>query len=230
MTRITELLRKARRRPWHALGVALAYARGHYYRVKYRLLGRKVIIGRRFRVIGRLDIRGPGTVIFGNDCFVHSTYIQPTTPWTHAPEAVIRFGNRVGLAGTRIGCQCGVTVGDNTGLSDARILDTDFHNPRDTSGDRQNSEARGQHVTIGQNVWMGTGVMILKGVTIGDNAVVGAGAVVGTNVPPDSMVFGNPARVIWKFAAVGVTPGDESSSDEDGAKDAKILEREQLPK
>jgi acetyltransferase-like isoleucine patch superfamily enzyme len=41
--------------------------------------------------------------------------------------------------------------------------------------------------------------MVLKGVTIGDNAVVGAGAVVGTNVPPNVIVFGNPAKVIWKL-------------------------------
>jgi acetyltransferase-like isoleucine patch superfamily enzyme len=175
-------------------------ARGRYYYVKFRLLGRRVVIGRNFRVVGKLDIRGPGTVIFGDDCFVTSTYIQPTTPWTHSPDAVIKFGNGVGLAGTRLGCEVSIEVGDNCGLSDSRILDTDFHNPRDTSGNRQNSApASAQGVRIGNNVWLGTACMILKGVTIGDNAVVGAGAVVGTSVPPNVIVFGNPAKVIWKL-------------------------------
>jgi maltose O-acetyltransferase len=52
-------------------------------------------------------------------------------------------------------------------------------------------------IVIGSNVWTGAGSMILKGVHIGDNAVVGAGAVVTINVPPNAIVFGNPAKVIW---------------------------------
>src|SRR5688500_18354063 len=97
-----DALRKAAKEPWHALRVIRSICRGQYYRVKFKLLGRRVIIGRRFRVTGQLDIRGPGTVIFGDDCFVNSSYISPTTPWTHTPEAVIRFGNGVGLAGARL--------------------------------------------------------------------------------------------------------------------------------
>jgi acetyltransferase-like isoleucine patch superfamily enzyme len=207
----TATLRKVRKRPFHALRVASLLGRGHYYRIKFRLLGRRVIIGRRFRVLGKLDIRGPGTVIFGDDCFVSSTYLQPTTPWTHAPDAVIRFGNGVGLAGTRLGCQGLIEVGNNCGLSDARILDSDFHNARDTSGDRQNSAAVTQPVVIGNNVWLGAGSMILKGVTIGDNSVVGAGAVVATHVPSNVIVFGNPAKVIWKLSSQTEVPVHSTS-------------------
>ncbi len=192
-------LRKVRERPLDAVRAALMLTRGQYYRVKFKLLGKRVIIGRRFRVKGRLDIRGPGTVIFGDDCFVVSTYLQPTTPWTHSREAVIKFGNGVGLAGTRIGCQQLIEVGNNCGLSDARLLDSDFHNARDTSGNRQNSAPVTQPIRIGNNVWFGTGSMVLKGVTIGDNAVIGAGSVVATHVPADVIVFGNPAKVIWKL-------------------------------
>ncbi|MGH7678107.1 MAG: acyltransferase [Gemmatimonadaceae bacterium] len=175
----------------------MSFARGHAYRLKFKLLGRRVVIGKRFRVTGRLDIRGPGTVIFGDDCFVNSTYIQPTTPWTHSPEAVIRLGNGVGLAGTRLGCGMLIEVGDNTGLSDSHILDSDFHDARASSDNRQNTHGGTRPVRIGRNVWLGTGSMILKGVNIGDNAVVGAGSVVASNVPPNAVVFGNPAKVIW---------------------------------
>src|SRR5687767_4552730 len=59
-------LRAARQQPGYALRAATSFAKGYYYRVKFRLLGRRVVIGRRFRVTGRLDIRGPGTVIFGD--------------------------------------------------------------------------------------------------------------------------------------------------------------------
>lgn len=187
----------ASRQPGLAIRVALSFTRGYMYRLKFRLLRRRVTIGKRFRVTGRLDIRGPGTVIFGDDCFVDCTYVQPTTPWTHTEEAVIRFGNGVGLAGTRLGCQLLIEVGDNTGLSDSRIMDTDFHDARAASSNRQNSQGGSKPIVIGRNVWMGAGSMILKGVRIGDNAVVGAGAVVASNVPANSIVFGNPAKVIW---------------------------------
>lgn len=53
-----------------------------------------------------------------------------------------------------------------------------------------------EDVTIGNNVWIGGRVIILKGVAIGDNSVVGAGSIVTRDVPPNSIVAGNPARVI----------------------------------
>ena len=54
-------------------------------------------------------------------------------------------------------------------------------------------------VTIGDNVWIGGGVTIIGGVTIGRNAVVAAGSVVIRDVPPDTLVAGNPARVIRRL-------------------------------
>lgn len=51
-------------------------------------------------------------------------------------------------------------------------------------------------VTIGDDVWIGKNATILKGVAIGDRAVVAMQAVVTTDVPADSVVAGNPARVV----------------------------------
>ena len=51
-------------------------------------------------------------------------------------------------------------------------------------------------VVIEDNVWIGGGAILLPGVTIGRNAVVGAGAVVTRSVPANTVVAGNPARVI----------------------------------
>jgi maltose O-acetyltransferase len=59
---------------------------------------------------------------------------------------------------------------------------------------------RGQEVAksivIEDNVWVGGGAILLPGVRIGRNAVVGAGAVVSRSVPENTVVAGNPARII----------------------------------
>jgi maltose O-acetyltransferase len=49
---------------------------------------------------------------------------------------------------------------------------------------------------IEDNAWIGDGVIILPGRTIGAHAIVGAGAVVTKDVPPWSVVGGNPATVL----------------------------------
>lgn len=51
-------------------------------------------------------------------------------------------------------------------------------------------------IRVGANVWIGAGATVVGGVTIGDGAVVAAGAVVSHDVPPATLVAGNPAREI----------------------------------
>lgn len=51
-------------------------------------------------------------------------------------------------------------------------------------------------IVIGDNVYIGSSSIILPGVTIGNNVIVGAGSVVTKSVKDNSIVAGNPARVI----------------------------------
>ena len=51
-------------------------------------------------------------------------------------------------------------------------------------------------VCIEDDAWIGAGSIILRGVTIGKAAIVGAGSVVTQDVPPYTVVVGNPARVV----------------------------------
>ncbi|MBV1876735.1 MAG: hypothetical protein KUG79_03740 [Pseudomonadales bacterium] len=50
--------------------------------------------------------------------------------------------------------------------------------------------------TIGNNVYLGSGVVILGNVTIGDNVLIGANSVVLSDIPPNSLAVGTPARVV----------------------------------
>lgn len=54
-------------------------------------------------------------------------------------------------------------------------------------------------IEIMDNVYIGMNCVILGNVRIGPNAIVNAGSVVATDVPPNSIVAGNPAKVIGKF-------------------------------
>jgi len=59
-------------------------------------------------------------------------------------------------------------------------------------------EVNGKRPTIGNNVSIYTGAIVIGGITIGNNVKIGAGAVVVKSVPDNSVVVGNPAKIINK--------------------------------
>ena len=59
------------------------------------------------------------------------------------------------------------------------------------------------HTYIGSNCFIGGRSIVLPGVTIGDGSIVAAGAVVTKDVPPGSIVAGNPAKIIRSGIVVG---------------------------
>ncbi|WP_050616310.1 maltose acetyltransferase domain-containing protein [Bacillus testis] len=92
---------------------------------------------------------------------------------------------------------CPVTFGDHCMLGPGVHIYTATH-PLDAK-ERASGFEFGKPVTIGNHVWLGGGCIINPGVTIGDNAVIASGAVVTKDVPPSTVVGGNPARVLKKI-------------------------------
>lgn len=105
-------------------------------------------------------------------------------------RAQVKIGNKTFINRcSNIFCKDMVHIGDRCAISwDVTIMDNDFHyiDANDNS----------KPIFIGHNVWIGCHSLILKGVHIGDGAVVAAGSVVTKDVPPYSVVGGNPAKVI----------------------------------
>lgn len=91
----------------------------------------------------------------------------------------------------------GLDIGDDALIGPNVSLVTSGH---PVAPSRRRAGVTAKPIAIGKNVWIGAGATIIGGVTVGDNAVVAAGAVVTRNVPPDTLVGGNPARVIRSIA------------------------------
>jgi acetyltransferase-like isoleucine patch superfamily enzyme len=91
-----------------------------------------------------------------------------------------------------------VEIGERCSISwDCDISDTDFHQVILSDGQRPPIS---EPVVIEDDVWVGSHCLILKGVTIGHHSVIAAGSVVRRDVPPYSLVAGNPARHIGQVS------------------------------
>jgi acetyltransferase-like isoleucine patch superfamily enzyme len=99
-----------------------------------------------------------------------------------------------------IACINKITIGNNV-LFASKIFVTDhFHGKIDKESLSMPPSLRPLfskgEVVIEDNVWVGEGVVILPGVSIGQNSVIGANSVVTKSFPKNSVIGGNPARLI----------------------------------
>jgi acetyltransferase-like isoleucine patch superfamily enzyme len=119
----------------------------------------------------------------------------------------VQIGDRCYIGSSHLVCHTGITLEDDVIISwDVTIVDHDSHSVylqnrlHDVSDWIQGKKCWDnvviKPVHIEQGVWIGFGASILKGVTIGNGAVVAAQSVVTRNVPPFTVVAGNPARVV----------------------------------
>lgn len=106
----------------------------------------------------------------------------------------ITIGDHVLISpGAHIISSVGVTIGRNTMMAaGCYISDSDWHDTYDRTAER----TKYAPVVLEENVWLGIRTIVGKGVTIGRNSIVGAGSVVVSDIPPDCIAAGNPARVV----------------------------------
>jgi acetyltransferase-like isoleucine patch superfamily enzyme len=112
--------------------------------------------------------------------------------------------------GAKIGARCkisshtficeGVTIEDQVFIGHSVTFINDRF-PRATTPDGQpqtEADWHCQQTVVKRGASIGSGATLLGGVTIGENATVGAGSVVTRDVPPGTVVAGNPARILKK--------------------------------
>jgi acetyltransferase-like isoleucine patch superfamily enzyme len=92
----------------------------------------------------------------------------------------------------------GVVIEDNVFIGHGVMFINDSY-PRATTSEgslQTDADWKVERTVIKKGASIGSGATILSNTNIGENAIVGAGSVVTKNVPPNSIVAGNPARIL----------------------------------
>ncbi len=114
--------------------------------------------------------------------------------------ALIKIGNNVGISSASVWASQSITIGNNVKIgADTIIIDSDSHSLDFLDRRQANLDMQykiDKPIIIEDDVLIGTRCIILKGVTIGARSIIGAGSVVAKDIPSDSVVIGNPCRVI----------------------------------
>jgi maltose O-acetyltransferase len=137
----------------------------------YRLVG--FHIGARTLIYGKINILGHGHIY-----------------------SLLRIGDacRVNTQGSRIHLDAPVTIGNGVVLGSGLTIVTGSHQMNDPKF--RGGPLFGKPVVIQDGAWLAANVTVLPGVTIGAGAVVGSGSIVVKDVPANTLVAGNPARII----------------------------------
>ena len=193
------------RRPGAAIDHTFARLRGEFYRILLPLMGKRFKAGKGLEVRGRLVIRGPGSVVFGNNVQVW----RKVTPFTHRKESVIEVGDNSVLDTVRFGSTLSIKIGSRCRIAESRIFDSDYHSVHMNRWDKD-APVRTAPIEIHDNVWIGTLAALLPGTTIGANSVVSFGSICSKEYPPNAIIAGNPARVVAPVprARTSSTEGD----------------------
>ena len=111
-----------------------------------------------------------------------------------------KVGNNCKVSSHTFICE-GVTIEDDVFIGHSVTFINDSY-PRATSEGRLQTEAdwKVEKTLVKRGASIGSGTTVLSDVTIGENSIVGAGSVVTRDVPANTIVAGNPAKILRSIA------------------------------
>lgn len=148
-------------------------------------------------------VLNPHRIEIGENVLIHDgamfSVVEEFNGRRHEPRLRIGDGTSIGH-GIWFSCVGTIDIGENNLLGHNILIADSFHEYHDVDTPiiRQ-PMAEPRPVTVEPGCIIGPHVAILAGVTIGENSFVAANAVVTASVPPNSVVVGNPGRVIRRY-------------------------------
>jgi acetyltransferase-like isoleucine patch superfamily enzyme len=161
------------------------------------ILNAQLCLGRKFRVPlsvrlnGRVHFSGEGRLVLGQGVALVGTVV-PVDFATYdngrieiGDYSFVNYGSHIAAhSSVKIGSHC--HLGHYTFIMDNHQHDVVAHKQLPPSAP----------VVIEDNVWIGSKAVILPGVRIGRYSVIGAGSIVTSDIPPQCVAAGNPARIL----------------------------------
>ena len=162
-------------------------------------IGKKTIVYHKSKIVNSCKLGG---VKIGESCKIgtssrgyHSGMPFYTTLLNDGVNSKISVGSNCRINGAYIHAQKEIEIGNNCVIAaGVSIMDSNGHEV--ISSDRTKGRDIPQTIKLGDNVWVGLNVIILKNTLIGDNCVVAAGSVVKGIFPENSLIMGNPVRIV----------------------------------
>lgn len=163
---------------------AVKLVRGFFLKLKFAKCGRLFRAGGGVRILRR-----NASIEIGRKVQLHRQV--KLSAWGNECESKIVIGDNTTI-GDRTEIHAGklVEIGSGCNIAwDVCIMDRDYHK-------FDSSQEQMKPVKIEDDVWIGCRALIMKGTTIGKGAVIAAGSVVTKDVPPNTLVGGNPAKIL----------------------------------
>jgi acetyltransferase-like isoleucine patch superfamily enzyme len=188
--------------------VAYELIRVFYYQPLFELQCAEV------RGKGRLELTPDSKMPLVDNCALvlgSGWRINARTTFQGARNAPGKAGIEIGdgtYLGTRVVLRAGlgIRLGRHVTIAANVVLSSDPGHPLDPVARRTEAAPREdlRQMTVGDDVWIAEGATLLGGISVGDGAVIGAHAVVTKDVPPRTVVAGNPARVLKQIDPVAL--------------------------
>ncbi len=170
-------------------------------------INKKIKVGKgvKFRNIPTIEMCKNTNLVIGDNVVINSEkreyFLNMHSPCKFLldkPGGKIKIGSNTRIHGTCIHAYKSIEIGKNCLIAaNTQIFDGSGHDLSFENADnRINTYGTNKPVVIGDSVWIGANSIVLPGVTIGYGSVVASGSVVTKDVPPLTLVGGNPAKII----------------------------------
>jgi acetyltransferase-like isoleucine patch superfamily enzyme len=156
-------------------------------------IGNGVTIGSNVE-INALSIEG---VIIGNNVNIGNYSIMRCTGSLKKIGKGIKIGDNCGFGDhSFFGAAGGITIGSNVIMGQNVRFHSENHNYSRVDRLIREQGVTNKGIAINDDCWIGSGVVFLDGVNVGNGCVIGANSLINKDIPPYSVVVGNPMRVI----------------------------------